>query len=728
MRLIFPRVVVVTLSILLFNIKGFAETVVNDSVAKSAAEALAADTLPTVRDLDELVVERSNVIRRGNTDSYIVTQEMRKGKYTAGELLRNIEGMDYQPMSEEVTYLGSTKVVILLDSIPKDESYIKRQSPDRFDRIDIVQNPGGLYKDYDVLINYHPRPHYTGFESNIKAPVTVMPDGNNGKGKDVSEIAPYLDATYMYDKLTISATASWLWRRTGRSSYSSTEFPLNNYSETMVERDRKDPLQMTRQNQAQGQLMGDYRFSDKHKISILWKINSLDSHIDNNYTLEVNENTQQSKVDVTLNNDTKDGLTNTLGLYYFGKFGQWDLDLSTNYIHSSWKSQYSLNRTDDYSLLYDRKGLINYFYGRANLGRSFMDYKWFVNLTANAFVNNTSESDLYSGNVLTSTRIGLYNFCAFATFAPTPKWSFYGEIGMTLYSGSDAGFKSTRIDPRWQLNIHWSPSKDIYVNAFYLMQTSPPSNSEIQAYGQFVDRFKYQGGDPEVKASSFHMANLGLTFWRRLTVYSRFILNNGKVYNIFTVGNTDPLNPETGYYYALGKYENGKSRSLSIGVSLRQPLSKGFSVRLNGTVNHNYASYGSYNNKLWIPNGTLGLWYENDRYSWMGAILYGLYGSGSVTPQRYSRTYSDRFDLYVRKGFMKNKLSLSLQWSVPVHITNGEFKYLLISPNMIQRSWGNEQFRWNNMLSMVISYRFSTGKQIQKTRLDVQDVSVGSQF
>ena len=146
-------------------------------------------------------------------------------------------------MSEEVTYLGSTKVVILLDSVPKDEAYIKRQSPNRFDRIDIVQHPGGIYKDYDVLINYHPRPHYTGFETNTKIPLAIMPDGNNGKGNELENISPYIDATYMYDKLTLSANALWSWQRDGSSTYSSTEFPLNNYSEVMVERDRKKSYQ-----------------------------------------------------------------------------------------------------------------------------------------------------------------------------------------------------------------------------------------------------------------------------------------------------------------------------------------------------------------------------------------------------------------------------------------------------------------------------------------------------
>lgn len=238
---------IVLFLIIISKIDTYADTESNDSIEKSTKEIKAVDSLAAVtKNLEELVVERSNVIRRGNADSYIITEEMRRGKYSAGELLRNIPDMDYNLMSEEVTYLGSSKVVILLDSIPKDAAYIKRQSPNRFDRIDVVQHPGGQYRDYDVLINFHPRPHYTGFETNTRIPLTIMPDGNNGKGNDLERISPYIDGTYMYDKLTLSAFATWLRYRSGSTTYSSNEFPLNNYSETMIERDRKDPLKVAR--------------------------------------------------------------------------------------------------------------------------------------------------------------------------------------------------------------------------------------------------------------------------------------------------------------------------------------------------------------------------------------------------------------------------------------------------------------------------------------------------
>lgn len=719
---------VVVLLIFVCNINLLAETLSNDTVIKSTKKINDVDSLSTVKDLDELVVERSNVIRCGNTESYIVTEEMRKGKYTAGELLRNISGMDYHPMSEEVTYLGSTKVVILLDSVPKDEAYIKRQSPNRFDRIDIVQHPGGIYKDYDVLINYHPRPHYTGFETNTKIPLAIMPDGNNGKGNELENISPYIDATYMYDKLTLSANALWSWQRDGSSTYSSTEFPLNNYSEVMVERDRKNPIRIFRSNKIQGQLSGDYKFNDKHKLSLLWQISSSDSRSDENYTLDVNDNFSHRKVDVGLNNSTKDGLTNTVGLYYMGEFGKWELSVSSNYINISWKSQYGLNRSDDYSLLYDRKGLINYYYFKVDFGRPFMNYKWQLNFDVNATVNNTRESELYSGSILTDTRVGLYNLCAMVVYSPNERWAYYGEIGMTLYNGKDIGFKSTKIEPRWQVNIHWMPTNNVRVNGFYLMQTMSPQNSQIQGYGQFVDKFKFQEGNPLLKSGLYNMAYLGLTLWNKFTVFGQYDFTNSAIYNIYSANNTNQTDPADGYYYALGRYQNGRSRMLTMGANLRQSLTKGFSLRFNGTVRHYYTSYNEYNNKIWIPSSTLGLWYENNKYHWMGVFSYGFYGTGSVTPQLYSRKYSDRFDLMVRKGFLKNSLLLALQWTLPMHIANGEYKSYLISPNMIQHSWSDEQFRYNNRLSVSISYRFNTGKQIKKSYLDVQSVSPGSSF
>ncbi len=63
-----------------------------------SADSVASDSISKTRDLKELVVEASNVTRRGNAESYVITKDMRRGSRTAGELLRKINGMHYLPL------------------------------------------------------------------------------------------------------------------------------------------------------------------------------------------------------------------------------------------------------------------------------------------------------------------------------------------------------------------------------------------------------------------------------------------------------------------------------------------------------------------------------------------------------------------------------------------------------------------------------------------------------
>lgn len=692
-----------------------------DSTQVAKTDSVSVDSLPTVKDLDELVVERSNVIRRGNTDSYIVTEEMRKGKYTAGELLRNISGMDYEPMSEEVRYLGSTNVIILVDSIEKDASYIKRQSPNRFDRIDIVERPGGQYRGYDVLINYHPRPHYVGLEINMRSPFAIRPE-DNGKGKAFANISPYVDATYMYEKLTITGIVNWQWARSASSTYSSTEYPMNQYSETIELQDRRDPIRRQRHSYLKGQLSGDYKINDRHKVSALWTINSNNVPVSSNYTLNVNDKGLLSKVGVSLKDDIKGVLNNTVGLYYQGLLGEWNLSASSSYMNSGYKTHYSLNRTDGYSLLYDRKGAINYGHAKINLGRSFNNYKWGLNILAESFVNKTSETDIYSGIVLSKNTTLYNNLYGCLSFNPSQKWSFYADAGFTLYTNSDGTGKRTQIEPRWQVNVNWFPSKDVRINAFYLMQTGSPMATQLQAFGQFTDMYKYQEGNPMLKASLYNMAYIGFTFWRKFVVFGRFDATNNGVYNIYGFRNTDPMDPASGYYYAYGQYQNGRSRTYTIGTNLSQKLGRGFSIRLDGSMARQKASYNGYSNHIWKPAGRFSISHQLEKINLYTGLMYDFLGGASVTPQQHQRSNIDLVRLYVSKQLFKNRMVVYAEWVVPVHLTNGEMNSWLVSPNMIQHSWSNEQFRDNNRVFINIAYRFTTGKQVRKVDFEVQSM------
>ncbi len=71
--------------------------------------------------------------------------------------------------------------------------------------------------------------------------------------------------------------------------------------------------------------------------------------------MRVFDHGKEDQVGLHAQSESRNNLSNTFSLNYLGRFGQWNLDLSANYVFNGWRSYYDLDRRDDYHLLYDRK-------------------------------------------------------------------------------------------------------------------------------------------------------------------------------------------------------------------------------------------------------------------------------------------------------------------------------------------------------------------------------------
>ena len=154
----------------------------------------ATDTLP------ELTVRSRTVTHMGNTDMYLVTKEMRDGAHVAGDLLGKIPGIFYNPLDQSMSYLGSPNIKVLVDSLERDEQYIKRLNPDRFVRISVTNYPAGKYAGYDAVVNLTTKKAYVGYDGTVLAEMNLSPGNNNGRGNHLSIMRDILEVTYTRDK------------------------------------------------------------------------------------------------------------------------------------------------------------------------------------------------------------------------------------------------------------------------------------------------------------------------------------------------------------------------------------------------------------------------------------------------------------------------------------------------------------------------------------------------
>lgn len=124
-----------------------------DSDENSGQEQSAVETTDTIegKTFEEVELVQQTVKHEAHRDIFTVTKAMREGTTTAGELIGQVQGAFYNRATEAVSYMGSTNIKILVDSIDKDDNYIKRLNPARFSRIDVIHNPAGKYQQYDYI-------------------------------------------------------------------------------------------------------------------------------------------------------------------------------------------------------------------------------------------------------------------------------------------------------------------------------------------------------------------------------------------------------------------------------------------------------------------------------------------------------------------------------------------------------------------------------------------------
>ena len=137
------------------------------------------DSIALQQEMHEVIVVGDSIVRYGDRDVVRITKYMRRGSYNTGEMLDKIPGVSYNRVTGDISYLGDKNICLLVDSLPKDASYIKNLGHLRFEKVEIIHNPRGKYADYDYIINLRTKNHYEGYENSLYLSLDMFPNNNN---------------------------------------------------------------------------------------------------------------------------------------------------------------------------------------------------------------------------------------------------------------------------------------------------------------------------------------------------------------------------------------------------------------------------------------------------------------------------------------------------------------------------------------------------------------------
>lgn len=666
------------------------------------------------KDFKDVEVVYETVKRSAMQDRVTITQAMRKGSNNAGELLGRLEGMRFDNMSGSLSYMGSSNVKILVDSIERDESYIKKLRHNRFNQIDVIYQPSGEYMGYDVLINLRTNPNYEGYEGYVDGDGNLITGDRNGKGNALAKANAIGAFDYFSGKFSLSGQMTYNHSHTGSQYYSSTLYPLNGIEEIVLHSSRNDPGTIYNSHRGQAYFSADYKFNKRHSISaaVAFLVNKSVTDTDENL-LVTNHNTNTSKIITSsTHSDNTNNTAYNAGLVYRGREGLWDFSAKANVYTSEFDRYYNLERTTGYYLSDNRHANFTYTNAKAHLRRVTANKRWsFMLYYGNTWqkyrtrrIENGVELENYT-NVSNNLSLQVqWNMSRSTAFAAT--------LALKQYSSNSSGIKENSAQPTGSFILYHAFSPKIWLRGQYSASYANPTATQSADFGEFTDSLSWRGGNPFLSGAMTHYGKIVVGLYKVLSLQSTITKSSNNINNIYYAAYG--LRPD-GIYgpYAASTPQNTDFINFDVRADFKMRIKQ---WDLNAAIMYAYQKYSfmEYSHHYSGIGGYAQCTYNLFKHNFRASILYNVYEQVQLNPQMQQLNPKDQTYINLTQTLFGGRLTIDFFYTFPFHFRSGDIHGELISPALEKRMWGNDQYWGDNSFQLSLTYRFWGGGKVRK--------------
>ena len=683
----------------------------------NASVTTLADTIPgdntnkeRVDSLKELVVVQATSSHDGLNDTYIVTKAMRDNTHSAADLMGKIAGVHYNPLTTELSYLGSKNVKILVDSLEKDDEYIKRLNPNRFARITVVSLPGGKYAGYDALINLVTKKSYQGYDGTLLAETSFRTGNRNGIGHPLNSWRGLGEVTFTKDKLNLAASASITGLDNGFRASFNTLYPLNSYATSTPLPGKTDPNNYVRKHNGNIRLWADYRISNNHTLSVGVGFDPAKEKQGSKYIFLSsfgNGNLSDKGLQIS-STDIDNYYAERISIQYRGLVKTWSLDAAAGFSNTSYHSTYSLSR-EGFDLYEPTKFNARYGWAGMDASRRMMNSRLYLSLSEYATWVEFSEKERLSGSMLAKSSDFRNRAEAILQFFPSHKWSFGIKAGLNIERSSRDELSATNITPRFNANLNFSSSKT-WVRLNYTVSGHSPRLTQARDYGSFTDSLVMTAGNPLLRPCVNHKVSLNAGFPFNITCGAEYNHNRNSLFEIVSAHygmRPDGLEGP----YAFMTYMNGRSQTWKANISWQKTIAKRWSISLSATLRGESARFEEYSNSGCRPEYSWFIQYFSRKAAFQLYLSSSLHSSMTVTPQEAGWGQYDGYSLSAVKFFCGYRLQIVGMWTLPIHLIRKPFVRHLSSEAMLSTTTYDNINLDDNALRLTLVYRFNGGKK-----------------
>jgi hypothetical protein len=619
-----------------------------DSLERAADRAEQLGTVTVTANLHQM---------NNGTETFIVTNEMRKGTISASQMLNNVPGISVDLTSEKVNIDGHKDVMILVNGQPSPVSFARSINPKRIEKVEIQRYPAGRFSNVPVLVNLVLKENYEGWDVAVRGFGETgirTPHPTNGNGS--------VNFIYSLNKWDFNFSAETY----GRRNYSASSYHRTIHDTIKVETPTANWRNPNSRMHAKGtDIFGaaKYSFNKNHSLRIEAnaKIGGYRGHTDNDITetLPTAKINHEDVLNAKYNNDEY-----SAKIAYSGSLKKTSLsaDLTYDFYKVNENSSFTTDRQlSSESHTRGKKNFVNLYID----GLRPINDKVFLqvtnNLTWRDYKNRNAGSDDYfftSDNLRNRTDLRL-------AWRPKPNMQFVagGSLFVDRQSQEQGEEKKTKthVSPIPYLHTYWKFHKDWYIIGRYYSEVIYPVLDQLSPNLTQVDDYVWNQGNPNLRSTIFKYLTGIIDYKGKLKLNYTWATHDNDVADVFNAANPQIIqsrvNCKFSHWY------------INLEGNFKLPLNLYATFRaMHQQKSYNNAAYGKHTGKVWYLESQLSYFHRQSGL----AIVGDYYVGHEQTPllQGYTHRPIDMLKLTAQKVFFKNHLSAALSVQFPVRTSH----------------------------------------------------------
>lgn len=661
----------------------------NDSIETKAVE------------LNELVVKAALVRHDSNSDEYVVTPELSQGATSVYEVLSRLPGVTYNNISNSVSVRMDQSILIEVNGVQVSSEYLQALPVDRLSKIQIVYAPGARYTTDGIryVINVKLKNDLKGHDLYVGNFAMISAGDNNGDDVVANE-QPKIQYIYSGEKVDVTAGYGY-----GSIHWN---YPLS-YS-----RDYTGIASIKSEDVSQ-KSPNDYNGTHSHlaNLGIDWQISPdqmlslrgtyLNNRINHNSAYNVNQKTLQDGADInyleTSDEYSKDNEISG-AVYYQGEFSNgWSVYSALGYdrLRDNLRSEYN-----GFSTLFDSqyRNTKDYFRGDLDLNYSFNDYVT-INFGYKEIWNRYMTFDTERANKISNYKDNRHNGYVFFD------WSF--DSGIMLHIGTELESirkNSYENNHNWlkflpMATVTWLPSENVQLMAEYATKMKYPSLYQVSISQTAIDKWLIQCGNQDLAPSKSQTISLQGSFFDSLIIGAEYEHSQNCITDWYEKSLDD-------IYYKT--FTNARNRKFTAILAYEWTITKGL-------------TWSNTFQWQWEDISRHALTNKASNLSWQSNVEYWIKPIGLLAKVEYLREMQkvpllqgwqhygqDLWQISLRKSFIKNSLSVSINYVPPIHTGIRTFQKSLIETSFMNQSQKQNLRTYDNLFMVRIAWRFNKGR------------------